>query len=817
MRKKVIEWCESNWGPTIGFAGIAAYIAFCVWLKSADAALVIVPPLLYVLWAISSKLGSEFKQSYGAHLGPRGKWWFREAMWEVFVAHLQVVAIFTVVAAIGLGALHLSGFYESFISWGKAHPPPLAVTYGMRTALAFADIYLWGVIIHKYHIYRPAPPEAPPAPIPIPVTARERILAQYQGHLPTRVRDTIVNALAACVQPNPLSPDGQKQTEDAVVATAVEMLQYLEGVMPALQDEGPFKVPLIGSIKNFGYVVGEFLNFLWQCPPCYGITQTISSNRAAASTQQLKREQVLEGEVVQPRDFQGSNRDIVNAYLKHTPFQHLFDGDVAFGWKDPMQRFSHTWIVAPPKTGKTTLLKALAGYDLGAVERGEASLIIIDSEGQMLQTMLKLKIFDTVRFTVIDPEEDLALNPFTIGSLTEQSEDDVIELLTFMIAGLLEAEMTSRQRGVFNRLVSAMLRTPDATILTMMDVLTGEIKLDTSSWDDDDLRKYFANVFSKSSDVKEICGQLGWRVDQFLSRKRSLKRILSVPRNDLDFEALMNSPGVTYIHTNQHIHGMDGSAFIGRMCLAQIMRTGMGSRRGDEKDFPCHVYVDEADTVIVNDKNVPVLLNKIRKYNVGLVLAHQMLNLSAEVQSSLAQSSGTIMANTRGDDANYLSKYMGCEPWVLKCAQGEFAVWIRDQVESAIKLRVPGYVLEKMPQRRYTKPAPRPRKPDPEPEPITERPYESRRTIDADTGEDVAPPKATVAPHGPPEGNIEAFTGVLTRIMTLLEELLRRTPPPAAPTITTTYTPPVETPKKTSRGRKGYQGKKNNPNYTDSL
>jgi hypothetical protein len=124
------------------------------------------------------------------------------------------------------------------------------------------------------------------------------------------------------------------------------------------------------------------------------------------------------------------------------------------------------------------------------------------------------------------------------------------------------------------------------------------------------------------------------------------------------------------------------------------------------------VYIDEAHTVIAHDRNLPTLITQIRKYNVGLVLAHQVLSqISTDNRDALAQAAGTIISSSRGDDGSYLSRYMGCEPWVIQdCIMGEFAVYIRGQVNQAIRLKVPNNVLESMPQRVY-RPAPKPPKP----------------------------------------------------------------------------------------------------------
>src|SRR4051794_36877323 len=99
-------------------------------------------------------------------------------------------------------------------------------------------------------------------------------------------------------------------------------------------------------------------------------------------------------------------------------------------WDDPDVRFEHTWIVGPTGSGKTVLLKALIANDLRAVRQGRASIVVIEGEGQILNTLESLQVFDDIPLTIIDPrDEGLSLNPFAMGMSNRGAETSVIELL----------------------------------------------------------------------------------------------------------------------------------------------------------------------------------------------------------------------------------------------------------------------------------------------------------------------------------------------------------------------------------------------------
>jgi hypothetical protein len=84
-------------------------------------------------------------------------------------------------------------------------------------------------------------------------------------------------------------------------------------------------------------------------------------------------------------------------------------------------RFEHTHIVAGSGHGKTQLLQQLILNDLDGVKSGQASIIVIDSQGDMLKNILSLaevgKMQD--RLVLIDPVIDIqnppALNLFDLG------------------------------------------------------------------------------------------------------------------------------------------------------------------------------------------------------------------------------------------------------------------------------------------------------------------------------------------------------------------------------------------------------------------
>jgi hypothetical protein len=111
---------------------------------------------------------------------------------------------------------------------------------------------------------------------------------------------------------------------------------------------------------------------------------------------------------------------LAQVYLTGTPLADLLTLELPFGI--PLQsRFSHMHIVGGSGHGKTQTLQALMLPDIQRVAAGKGSLIVIDSQGDMLQNIEQLAILRDMpeRVVIIDPTDDVAhppaLNLFDFG------------------------------------------------------------------------------------------------------------------------------------------------------------------------------------------------------------------------------------------------------------------------------------------------------------------------------------------------------------------------------------------------------------------
>jgi hypothetical protein len=118
------------------------------------------------------------------------------------------------------------------------------------------------------------------------------------------------------------------------------------------------------------------------------------------------------GKVVMPSEQKNKTPDfLVPAYLGGTPLQDFFESGLPFAIPFPA-RFEHTHIIGGTGHGKTQLLQFLINHDLVRAQEDNRSVIVMDSQGDLIRTISRLKYFSpdedgslADRFVLIDPTD----------------------------------------------------------------------------------------------------------------------------------------------------------------------------------------------------------------------------------------------------------------------------------------------------------------------------------------------------------------------------------------------------------------------------
>lgn len=412
--------------------------------------------------------------------------------------------------------------------------------------------------------------------------------------------------------------------------------------------------------------------------------------------------------------------ELVELYLAGTPFADLLDLPVPFRVPDEM-RFEHCHIVGGTGHGKTQLLQRLIHDDLVKAAEDGRSVVVIDSQGDLIQKLLRLELLSpdaegslADRLVLVDPadiEFPAALNLFDahLERTEEYSALDrervlngVVELYETFFGAMLGAELTQKQGVIFRYLARLMITIPGATIHTLMQVMEDGApfkpymgRLQGSA------RHFFATEFfapSFAATKKQILRRL-WGV---LSTP-AFERMFLQRDNKLDLYAAMNAGKIVLVSTAKDLLKSDGSALLGRFFIAMIAQAALErSVIPANQRTPTFVYIDEAQEYFGDD--VETILNQARKYRVGLTLAHQTLDqLSPRLRAALhANTSLKFAGGVSARDARAFADELHTSAEFIESMRRrrdrtEFAAWLKNMTPGAVRLTTPLGYLERQP------------------------------------------------------------------------------------------------------------------------
>ena len=407
---------------------------------------------------------------------------------------------------------------------------------------------------------------------------------------------------------------------------------------------------------------------------------------------------------------------LIQAYLQGTPFLQFFHSLLPFAIPFPA-RFEHTHVVGGTGHGKTQLLQFLINHDLVRSMEDGRSVVVIDSQGDLIRTISRLAYFNPSaaesladRFVLVDPndvEHPVCLNMFDFNRDRlsgyapvdrEKILNATIELYEYFFGALLGAELTQRQGLIFRYLARLLIEIPDATIHTLRELMEdGERFRPYMEKLTGTARSFFATRFFDrqfNETKKQILTRL-WGV----MSNASLERMFSHPKNKVDIFELLNEGKIILINTAKDLLGQEGSAIFGRFFIALIAQAAVQrAALLPHERRSSFVYIDEAQDYF--DENISNLLHQARKYRVGLIFAHQNLDqLGAGLRSSvLASTSIKFAGGVSAKDANVLDSELRCTADFLMSQKKErnyteFACHVRNFTAKALSVHIPlGYV-----------------------------------------------------------------------------------------------------------------------------
>ncbi len=174
------------------------------------------------------------------------------------------------------------------------------------------------------------------------------------------------------------------------------------------------------------------------------------------------------------------------------------------------------------------------------------------------------------------------------------------------------------------------------------------------------------------------------------------------PENRLDLFDALNNGGIVLVNTAKDFLKSEASSIFGRYIIALTLKAAFERAtlpRDDRR--PTFLWIDEASEYF--DDNIDNLLIQARKFNLGLIMAHQYLGqLSRNLPASLMTNTTIKFTGGVSDrDARALASEMRTTPEFLNAMTKDedatnFAAFVRNHTRRALQVTVPFGTAEAM-------------------------------------------------------------------------------------------------------------------------
>lgn len=315
----------------------------------------------------------------------------------------------------------------------------------------------------------------------------------------------------------------------------------------------------------------------------------------------------------------------------------------------PAQRVQHMHVIGASGTGKSTLLLNLICQDM---EQGHG-VGVFDPHGDLIDQILARvppeREADVIFFDPSDEEFPIGFNVLSAHSNLEKN------LLASDLVAVFRRLSTSwgdQMNSVLGNAILAFLESSKGgTVADLRRFLleTGYRKEFLRTVQDPDVVYYWEHGFPilKANSV----GPLLTRLDSFL-RPKAIRYMVGQHASKLDFGAMLNESKIFLAKLPQGIIGEENAFLLGALLVAKFHQLAISRQEmeaGERRPF--YLYLDEFQNFAT--PSMATILSGVRKYQLGLVLAHhelRQLQRSDELASAVLAHPYTRICFRLGDD-----------------------------------------------------------------------------------------------------------------------------------------------------------------------
>lgn len=317
------------------------------------------------------------------------------------------------------------------------------------------------------------------------------------------------------------------------------------------------------------------------------------------------------------------------------------------------QRLSHTHVIGSTGMGKSTLLANIFMQD---IEMGLGA-VMFDPHGDIVEDIL-LRIPEHRKNDVILLDPSDTDFPLGFNLLHAESEAERLVLSSDLVSAFRKYATAwgDRMTSVLANVIDTFLDSEQSGTLIELKRFLLEKKfrkqfLTTVS--DPQLHYYWKHDYPLIT--RSSLSPLLTRIDTFLRPK--IIRMMFAQKSGLDLVDIVNNNKILLVKLSQGLIGKGNAYLLGTLLVSKLGQVALGRQALSKSErTPFYVYMDEFQNLMTD--SISDMLSGVRKYGMGLVLAHQdMKQLSRDpelVESILSNPNIRICFRLGDTDAKTL-------------------------------------------------------------------------------------------------------------------------------------------------------------------
>lgn len=322
-------------------------------------------------------------------------------------------------------------------------------------------------------------------------------------------------------------------------------------------------------------------------------------------------------------------------------------------------RLSHTYVIGATGSGKTCLLESMIQDDAA---RG-LGVIVLDPHGDLADRLNK-RYETNANFRYIDiadPACDVGFNP--VRGVKAEFVPLVVSGMIDSLRKLFDDAWGTRMEGLLRAALYAIVEAGDATLTDINRILYDKDYrtelLDRIS--NQQIKSYWRYEFPVINPRmrSEMALPIQTKIAAILCDPR-LQSLLTRKHNVLRFRQLMDEQRLVVVNLSKGRLGVDSASLVGSLMLTAITMAALSRATVAENQRPrVMVYLDEAH--LLTTSTIAEMVSELRKYSVGLVIAHQATTqMDRVVRETILGTVGSVITFRAGlDDANYFASRFG--------------------------------------------------------------------------------------------------------------------------------------------------------------